>query len=385
MRRLICACGALVLLNGTGEGMSDVQRRAVRVPGVAGMGSAAVVAGELVFLSSVDGRGADGIAGQTQRALDRLRDGLNASGSSLAQVATVHVYLRQASDFEAMNAVYRKVFAVDPPTRTTVVSDLEDGALVAMSAVGVRTGALRETMHPAGWMKSPRPYSYIVRTRDFVFLSGLVSRRGADDQPVGGPMETQVKTVLDNASELLKTAGVSFADVVSSRVFITEASTFQAMNTEYRKYFASEPPARATVVTGLMGASAVEITLVASRTGKQIVVPGGGNTPLSSAVRAGGLVFLSGMLGNNAANATDVAAQTRETLARIRRALDTAGLTFADVVDHVVYLPSLASRSLVDPILRETFPADPPAHTYVGARLVAPTGLVELMMTAVAR
>jgi len=385
-RGFVAIAVAVTAAVGGAEAMQ--QRRVVNVAGSAPGGSAAVVAGGLVFVSGIRAgepaqlAGAD-IATQTQRVLDRLKSTLDAAGSSLAQAATVHVFLKQAADFEAMNGVYRKVFADNPPTRTTIVSDLADGALVEMSAVAVPNGAPRETMHPAGWMKSPRPYSYIVRTQDFVFLSGLVSRRGSDDQPVTGPMATQVKTVLDNAGELLKTAGVGFADVVSARVFITDTAAFQEMNGEYRKYFATDPPVRATVVTPLMGATSnLEITLVASRVGRQIVVPGAGTTPLSSAIRAGRLVFLSGMLGNTAANATDVAAQTRETLTRASGALQKAGLTFSEVAEHVVYLPDLASRRLVDPILRETFPKDPPATTVIGAKLVSPTGLVELMMTA---
>jgi 2-iminobutanoate/2-iminopropanoate deaminase len=365
------------------------QRRVINRPGSAAVGSAAVVAGGLVFVSgirSVDAQGrvagAD-IATQTANVLARLQDTLTAAGSSLGQTATVHVFLKQVSDFEAMNVVYRKVFAENQPTRTTVVSDLADGALVEMSAVAVPNGALRETLHPAGWMKSPRPYSFIVRTQDFVFLAGLVSRRGSDDQAVTGPMATQVKTVLDNAGELLKTAGVTYQDVVSARVFITDSAMFQDMNAEYRKYFATDPPVRATVVTALMGATSnLEITLVASRVGRQIVVPGSGTAPLSSAIRAGRLLFLSGMLGNTAANATDVAAQTRETLTRVSSALQKGGASFGDVAEHVVYLPDLASRRAVDPILTETFPKDPPATTVIGAKLVSPTGLVELMMTA---
>jgi 2-iminobutanoate/2-iminopropanoate deaminase len=367
------------------------QRRVVSVGGSTAAGSPAVVAGGLVFVSGIRAGGAGQLAGadiatQTQRVLDRLKSTLEAAGSSLAQTATVHVFLKHTTDFEAMNGVYRKVFADNPPTRTTVVSDLADGALVEMSAVAVPNGAMREVIHPAGWMKSPRPYSFIVRTQDFVFLAGLVSRRGADDQPVPGPMVTQVKTVLDNAGELLKAAGVSFADVVSARVFITDAAAFQEMNGEYRKYFAADPPVRATVVTGLMTVTSnLEITLVASRVGRQIVVPGSGNAPLSSAIRAGRLLFLAGMLGNNAANATDVAAQTRETLSRVNGALQKGGASFGDVAEHIVYLPDLASRRIVDPILTETFPKDPPATTVVGAKLVSPTGLVELMMTAAIR
>ena len=368
-------------------GVSMSQRRVVTVAGSSGS-TAAVVAGGLVFASAVNGveTGAQNdIAAQTDRAIQRLRGVLEAAGSSLGQAAAVHVFLKQASDFEAMNGAYRKHFASDPPTRTTIVSNLSGDALVEMSAVAVPKGEPRETMHPAGWMKSPRPYSYIVRTRDFVFLSGLVSRRGVDDQPVAGPMAVQVDTVLNNAAELLKTAGVSMADVVSSRVFITDAAGFQEMNTAYRKFFPTDPPVRATVVTSLMGASNLEITLIASRVGRQIVVPGAGTTPLSSAIRAGRLLFLAGVLGNNASNATDVAAQTREILARIDKSLQTAGLSFSDVVENIVYLPDLAARTTIDPVLREVFPKDPPARIDIGAKLVAPTGLIELMMTAAAK
>ena len=359
------------------------QRRVVPGGAPGNEGSAAVSVGGLVFVSAVRGTGGAGadIGSQTKTALGRLKTSLEAAGSSLAQATAVHVYLKQASDFDAMNAAYREVFAQNPPTRTTVVSTLTDGALIEIGAIALPNGAARETMLPDGWMKSPRPYSYIIRTSEFVFLSGLVSRRGTDDQAVGGPVATQVKTILDNAGELLKTAGLSYKDVVSSRVFITDAASFAEMNDEYRKYFTTEPPVRATVVTGLMGTSAVEIALIASRVGKQVIGPAS-TLPLSSGIRAGKLVFLAGTLGNTDANATDVAAQTRETLARIGKTLTAAGLTFADVADNLVYLPDLSMRAKVAPILRELFPKDPPATTIAGTKLVAATGLIEIMSTA---
>ena len=99
----------------------------------------AVSAGGFVFVSAVNGldtpassAGADDIQSQTRRAIDRLQQGLERAGSSLGQTLTVFVYLRRAGDFDAMNTVYRERFAVDPPTRTTVVTDLANGALVEM-------------------------------------------------------------------------------------------------------------------------------------------------------------------------------------------------------------------------------------------------------------
>src|SRR6186713_228878 len=131
--------------------------------------SAAVSAGGLIFVSAQTGLGPDGklagpdVASQTTRALERLGKVLAAAGSSLAQVVSVHAYIKQSPDFDAMNAAYRTVFAEKQPVRTTVSTDLPGGALIAFSAIAVPDGAPREILQPAGWMKSPRPYSFIVR------------------------------------------------------------------------------------------------------------------------------------------------------------------------------------------------------------------------------
>lgn len=374
--------------------MSMQERRVINDKlGPAGPFSTAVIGGGLVFVSGLSGAVDDGkltgldIQTQTRRVLDRLRAVLDQAGSSLAQAVSVQVYLRRAADFEAMNGIYRQYFAVAPPARTTVVTDLAEGALVAMSAVAAPVGAPRDVMHPAGWVKSPRPYSYIVRAGNLVFLAGLISRRGTDDSVVPGPVPVQTRTILDNAGVLLKTAGLSYEHVVAARIFITDNSFFEAMNDEYARYFPAAPPARATAVTDLMGNDAsVEISLVASADEKRVLgAPVSPSLPLSSAVRTGNVVFLSGVLGNTDANVTDVAAQTREIFTRIRRTLDSAGVSFPHVVDNTIYLPDLSHQKRVDDILHEVFPADPPSRTSVGARLVTRTGLIEMMMTAVGR
>jgi enamine deaminase RidA (YjgF/YER057c/UK114 family) len=380
-----------VWLAGAPEGAGSMQERQVSGGVVAGgLASAAVQAGGLIYVSGLVATGDDGrvvgvdVRTQTQRVLDRMKTVLEGAGSALSQTVAVNVFLRYASDFEAMNNAYREYFADQPPTRTTVVADPSDGALVAISAVALPLGASREVLHPAGWMKSPRPYSYIVRAGDLVFLSGLVSRRGTDDQFVGGWVRDQVKTILDNAGTLLKTAGLGYENVVSARVFLTSGSFFEEMNDEYRKYFPTAPPARATVVTGLMGPEAfAEITIVASSAPKQIVGPDiTSSLPLSTAVRVGRRLFLSGVLGNTDQNMGDLAGQTRETFARIRKTLEMAGVTPADIVDATVYLAEPWQRHLVDPTYKAFFPANPPARTLVGAGLVQRPALIEILMTA---
>ncbi len=377
------------------EGMRSMQERRVVQDGAAAdaASSPAIVAGGFVFVSGVVAPGEAGklegldVQAQTRQSLQQLKSRLEAAGSSLAQVVSVSVFLKRAADFQPMNDAYREVFADRPPTRTTLVTDVRDGALVEVSAIAVPVGVEREVLQPAGWMKSPRPYSYIVRANGLVFFSGLVSRRGTDDKPVPGPVGVQVKTILDNAGTLLKTAGLTYRDVVSARVFLTDDTYFEAMNDEYRKYFSAEPPARATAVCSLVGADNVaEITLIASDTEKQVMGPSvSPSLPLSSAVRAGKLVFLSGVLGNTASNGTDVAGQTKEIFARIDRTLASAGIGFSDVVENTVYLPDLWNRKTLDEIQAGIFRTDPPARTIIGARLVARSGLIEMMMTAVSR
>ena len=355
-----------------------------------------VTAGGLVYVSAITSptpnappatEAVSEIDRQTRAVLDELRQDLATAGSSLADVVNVSVFLRHSSDFDAMNAVYRTYFNSSPPARTTVAVDLSPGSLIQVSAVAVPTGTSRVTLQPTTWVKSPRPYSYMVRTGDLVFVSGLVSRRGTDDQVVPGPVSLQTRTILDNAGALLRTAGLTYDNVLATRVFLVDDADFEAMNTEYRRRFAKDPPARATAITGLMGSDAmVEISLIASALPKEIIGPLVSPTlPVSTAVRAGSRVFLSGMTGTTEANAADPAGQATEALGHLSHALSLAGLTPADVVDATVYLPRLSDAPVIDEVYGGFFATDPPARTMAGAKLIARTGLVEIMAMAVSK
>jgi 2-iminobutanoate/2-iminopropanoate deaminase len=370
--------------------------------------SPAVVAGDMVYLAGTLPTDAAGrivpgdIRAQAARVLDTLAARLKAAGSGMQQVASVTVYLKNASDFAAMNEVYATYWPKDPPARTTVVANLVvPDALIEISMVALRAGVERQVVLPEGWLRSPNPYSYGVRSKNTLFLSGLVSRNGKDNTAVPGDIRAQTQVVLQNAREILQAAGMTLADVVSSRVYITDTAMFQDMNAAYREGFPNVPPARATVRCALMNKDyLVEITMLAVKdSSRKAVVPsapaaaprapgapvGGVVGPvLSSAIGVGDRLFLSGMLGNNAGNKDDAAAQTRETLARIGRTLADAGYAWSDVVDAVVYLPRLEDFAAMNGAYREPFGAGPlPARATAQAGLVAPDGLVEIMMTAV--
>ncbi|MCA1585296.1 MAG: hypothetical protein LC791_11200 [Acidobacteria bacterium] len=353
--------------------------------------SAAVRADGLIYVAGTLSQDGGDIRAQTRKVLEDMTQTLQKAGSSLANVASVQVYLTNASDFAAMNEVYATFWPKDPPVRTTIVAELViPGALVEMSMVAVPNGGERVVVHPTDWIKSPNPYSYGIRSGDTLFLSGLVSRNGRDNAVVEGDMTAQTKTVLDNAGQLLKAAGLGFENVVSSRVFITDTTKFQEMNKVYQTYFTSAPPARATVVTPLMGPQyQVEITLTAVRGAKSVVTtPAADGTPgkpsalLSSAIQVGNRLYVSGMLGNTAENKGNAEAQTVETLARIGRTLKAAGFDWSHVVDGVVYITDVSNFDAMNKAYRTVFTKDFPARATVRTGLVSADGLVEIMFVA---
>lgn len=346
----------------------------------------AVTAGGYIYVSTITpALPLTEIGAQTASVFAQLKTILEANGSSLGQLCSVHVVLKRASDFAEMNTAYAAVFGAAPPTRTTFVSWLRGSTLIEISAVAMPNGAYREALLPEGWAKSPRPYSYIIRTDDLVFFSGLLSRRGTDDAMVKGNVKTQTQTVLDNAGTLLETAGLTYDDVVAARVYITSPYDFQDMNDIYSGYFPKAAPARATAVVELMSLDAnVEITMIASRQPKTVVGGQAANgLPVSLAIQAGPRLWLSAVIGDTDKHAKDVAAQTQDAFEHFRTTLGLAGLMLSDIVDTTVYMPDTFELPKVDSVFRSIFPKNPPARSVSATRLVVEPALIEMMATAV--
>lgn len=362
--------------------------------------SAAVKAGGFVYVAGAIGDGTSPLAkgdvrAQTRQTLDGISRTLKSAGSSLEQAASVTVYLRNAADFAAMNEVYQSYFPKNPPARTTVVVNealANADGLVEISLIGIPDGGERTVIHPEGWARVPSPYSYAIKSGDTLFLAGLVSRNGKDNTNVPGDVTTQTKTVLDNAGTILKAAGMSFDDVVQARVFLTDDKAFQAMNAAYRPYFGQIAPARLTVRGGLTGPDyGVEIALVAVKSGLKAAfttpnadgTPGRPNPNLTSAVRVGNRLYVSGIVGGTPQNRGDAKAQTVELLARTGRTLKAAGFDWADVVDTTVFLSDMRRFGEMNDVYRPMFGKDFPARATVGLAPVGGETIVEMMFVAV--
>jgi 2-iminobutanoate/2-iminopropanoate deaminase len=78
------------------------------------------------------------VAVQTDRALKNLSAILRAAGSGLEKVVRSTVFLKNMSDFTAMNQVYGRYFSSTPPARSTVeVSRLPKDVLVEIDVIAL--------------------------------------------------------------------------------------------------------------------------------------------------------------------------------------------------------------------------------------------------------
>jgi enamine deaminase RidA (YjgF/YER057c/UK114 family) len=357
--------------------------------------SPAVKAGGFIYVSGTAGvaGGIGDIKGQTKNALDKIGARLTEAGSSMANAVSVSVYLRNASDFAGMNEVYTTYWPKDPPARTTVIVDGTPAAdgLFEISVIAVPDGGERVIVRPSDWSNSPLPYSYGIKSGNTLFLAGLVSRNGKDNSNVKGDIAAQTKYVLDNGAAILKQAGMGLADVVQSRIYLTDASNFQAMNTAYRSYFPSSPPARATVRAGLTTPDyLIEISMIAVKDASRAAIstpsadgsPGTANPNLSGAIRVGNRLFVSGMTGNTDANKGDAPAQTREALARVTRTVKAAGFEMSNIVEGMAYVVDRTKFQEVNAAYRDVFQKEFPARTGVSTGLMGAGAEVEFSFIA---
>jgi 2-iminobutanoate/2-iminopropanoate deaminase len=94
--------------------------------------------------------------------------------------------------------------------------------------------------------KAVGPYSQAVRAGGLLFVAGQIPL-DPNGNLVEGDVVVQARRVLDNVGAILKAAGLTFANVVRTTVFLADLNDMAAMNQVYAAYFSEPYPARATV------------------------------------------------------------------------------------------------------------------------------------------
>ncbi len=114
--------------------------------------------------------------------------------------------------------------------------------------------------------KAIGPYSQGVISNGLLFTAGQIALDPASMEIVAGGIAEQSERVMQNLGNVLAAAGLTFANVVKTTVFLQDMAEFAIMNEVYTRHFGDHRPARSTVaVAGLPRGVRVEIELIAAR------------------------------------------------------------------------------------------------------------------------
>ena len=95
------------------------------------------------------------------------------------------------------------------------------------------------------------PYCHAKLCGDTLYCSGQLGLDPATGALADG-VEAQARQALENLGAVLAAAGMGYADVVKTTVFLADIGDFAAVNAVYADYFQAESPARSCVQAGAL-------------------------------------------------------------------------------------------------------------------------------------
>ncbi len=108
------------------------------------------------------------------------------------------------------------------------------------------------------------PYNQAIKVGNILFVSGQICIDPATGELKNKDLQEETHQVMHNLKGILQKAGMDFADVVKTTIFLTDMNRFSDVNEVYGKYFKENFPARETVqVSALPKFVNVEISMIA--------------------------------------------------------------------------------------------------------------------------
>jgi len=202
----------------------------------------AVRLGHVLYMGTVTGHDANGalpdggFAPQCRQALKNVVALLKQAGASLADVAHVSVYFRDAALRPVLNDVWVEFYpnAEDRPPHIYVPVDLPAGIEAQLQVIAL-PGERRKVLEIPG-LKHQDPMSMGDSMGGLVFSSRLFGSEAFTGRQAGSP-EEQAEMVLGHARTLMEQAGGSIAGVKQVTAFVTDESLDAALQQSWAKTF----------------------------------------------------------------------------------------------------------------------------------------------------
>ena len=109
------------------------------------------------------------------------------------------------------------------------------------------------------------PYSQAIMVNNTLYISGQVALNPENNELIEGSIEKESYQIMENIKSILNESGLSFKNVVRSKIYLTDMNNFSKVNQVYGSYFEKgQEPARTTIeVSGLPLGVGIEIDMIA--------------------------------------------------------------------------------------------------------------------------
>jgi enamine deaminase RidA (YjgF/YER057c/UK114 family) len=262
---------------------------------------------------------------EADRIFANLARVLKAGGSEFRNIVRVDQYYTDYRAVEQYHGARRAALGGHIPPSTSILQprfllagqDIEVQTIAIVPGAGMRAQHLGAKGHP---IHESSGYSLALAAGDFIFIAGRIAdaltvgdglapeaRMPAGHLWKGAPVKLETDFIVTQKIEpALKAAGSSLADVVKCQVYLRDSADFALFNEAWKKHFPGNPPATSLIPMATPGlaieSGRVEINTIALRSGgrTRAQIVDAGIMPAwaghSQAVRAGDLLFLSGLL-----------------------------------------------------------------------------------------
>ena len=385
--------------------------------------------------------GAQGIA-----IYEQYRAFLARAGGDLKHLLRYHIFQRDKRFFPVFDHV-RRHYESAPPTSTAVGMgrfEPTGKARLCIDAIALQPAAEknlgpREVLNGAAGHTAAATFSHVIGAGPYVFVAGQIPidaskpgsplvrnyndipesghflRRGRSHEDArNGPIAAQTWFTYDLIRQHLEAAGSSMDSILNLIVYLQDMRDFPTFHRVHERFFPGAPPALTVIEVGEVGHKGtlieIEPTAILPGRGLERRVFGVADAHLpahmSQIVEAGGLAFMSGILGVDAtgepvetarALPATVRAQATGSLAKdsmalqclacidqLKRQLKAAGFDLSSVVHLSVFVQDIDRFGMVERLLAKAFGKWRPAIIALEVPSPGPLTGARISLTAIA-
>ena len=346
---------------------------------------AAVRVGDRFFTSGIVSDRTGGLESESHRVFQLIVELLRRAGLSTGDVVRTRIWhiSKDGGESEALlRVVHGVIFSHPGPALTIVqIERLPGGVEVAVELEAIAGSADDSTKYESDYESSS---SMAVKVGGELWTSGLRGDPGVD-------RDTQVGQALENATGLMKQAGIGAGDVVSTRHFMRHDVQFDADPPEWLAFKAPSIPTSAGVAVSGVGGDGqlvtIELEAVSGAAGGRTNIRSGrtyeveANYCRAVLVDGGDAIYLAGTTsmipGEIIQHLGEVGPQIDDALEIIKWSITELGFDWGDLVQTRTYIvggDDEISEALS--ALEQALPEHQVANTIVGVPVLGRPGVV---------